>query len=540
MKRSLAVEGPTARLATIVFSKDRPLQLDATLQSLRMNCIDVSLTRIQVLYATSTAYFAAQYRVLAGQHPDVTLVREANFKADLVRLATSSTHLLFLVDDTLFVDSLSLATAVRTLARDPGCLGFSLRLGRNTTYCYTLDKPQRLPAFQQLDMDVLGFDWPGADFDFGYPIEVASSLFRSSDLLPLLQALVYTNPNTLETALATAAPSFASTCPRLACYARSKALSVPANLVQTAWDNRIGGRPELTSTALAKAFALGQRLDVAHYRGYLPASAHEELEFVFVRDPDVPTVSVVIPCYEQAIFLPDAVESVIAQTFAGWEIVIVDDGSTDDTFKVATRLIRRHPGRRISLVRRENGGLATARNTAITHARGRYILPLDADDEIAPQMLERCVALLEATPSIAIAYTDLQRFGDAHELITASEFDPIVLPIANQLNYCSLYRREVWEDIGGYNPNMVHGYEDWDFWVGAVEHGYAARRIPEALFRYRIRRDSMFQRALAHDADLRRQMRANHPRLYRPWNRLSRWCRRKVKGWAARKRNGAA
>jgi glycosyltransferase involved in cell wall biosynthesis len=524
-------------IVCLVFSKDRPLQLDATLRSLELNCADLGLSTIRVLYTTSSPNFAAQYRVLANEHSDVVFVREVQFRSDLVELAQGSAHVMFLVDDTLFVGPLSLARTIQLLDEDPACLGFSFRLGRNTTYCYTLDLPQRLPAFEELDSGVLTFDWTDAEHDFGYPLEVSSSLYRTSDLLPLLVELDYRNPNMLESTLAQHADSFREAHPRLACYGRSVALSVPANLVQTAWKNRIDSNPALTAEALAVAYARGQRLDVERYRGFVANACHQELEFAYKKDPDIPTVSVIIPCYRQAEFLQDAIDSVLQQTYTDWDIVIVDDGSPDDTTERAKAVAAAHRNLRISVITTTNRGLALARNRAIELARGRYILPLDADDKIAPRMLEQCVALLEQQRDIAIAYTDLQQFGAGHELVRAADFDPNIIPVANQLNYCSLYRREVWEAVGGYNPNMVQGYEDWDFWVGAVEHGYRARRIPEPLFSYRIRPGSMYSEALSHDAQLQRQIRENHPSLYTLPRRVIRRGRIKAGSWWARLRS---
>jgi glycosyltransferase involved in cell wall biosynthesis len=209
---------------------------------------------------------------------------------------------------------------------------------------------------------------------------------------------------------------------------------------------------------------------------------------------------------------------------AWWaRLTIVDDGSPDETAAVAADLIARHPSHRIRLIRQANRGLAPARNAGIEASKGRYLLPLDADDMLAPSFLERTVALLEASPSLAIAYTDHERFGESTATVANPEFSAFLVPATNLLNYCSLFRREVWEAVGGYNPNMKLGYEDWDFWVGAVERGYRGARIPEPLLRYRIRSGSMITTAVQHDADLRRQMRANHPRLYRPWLRMARF-----------------
>lgn len=532
----IATADPVFPVLCVVFSKDRPLQLDATLRSLIGCCADLVDLDIQVLYTTSSSQMDALYQTVATEHRSVSFHREENFKRDLLRLLEASSFVLFLVDDTLVVDTISIDAGVRVLASEPSCLAFSYRLGRNTTYCYTKDKLQRLPPFETLDAGVLTFDWTIAEHDFGYPLEISSSLYRSEDILPLLRALAYRNPNTLESAMAQQVESFRSTRSRLACYAVSIAFSVPANIVQTAWRNRADTNPSMTVEALADAYARGQRLDIERYQGYVPNACHQEIEFFYTQRPDVPSVSVVIPCYEQAEYLNEAVASVVSQTFVDWELIIVDDGSPDDTALVAGGLITKYPERRIRLIRQSNAGLAEARNAGIASARGRYILPLDADDVIAPSLLEETVAVLDHESEPAIVYTDRQNFGAAEDLFHAGRFDTDSLTEWDTLSYCSLYRREVWHAVGGYNPNMTWGYEDWDFWLGCLEHGYQARHIPRPLFLYRVRPSSMTSSAMQHDRQLRRQMRLNHAALYSPKNRINRRARRLAYGLVNRAR----
>src|SRR5690242_15286562 len=105
-------------------------------------------------------------------------------------------------------------------------------------------------------------------------------------------------------------------------------------------------------------------------------------------------VSIVIPCYNYARFLPDAVGSVLAQTFPNWELIVVDDGSTDATSTTARQLMARHPDRRMRVFQQPNAGPAAARNTGAERASGEYLLFLDADDMLAPTLLERTVAIL--------------------------------------------------------------------------------------------------------------------------------------------------
>lgn len=227
-----------------------------------------------------------------------------------------------------------------------------------------------------------------------------------------------------------------------------------------------------------------------------------------------PRVSVVIPCYKQASFLAEAVDSLVAQTFEDWECIVVDDGSPDDTAAVAEALIAKHGQRRIRLVRQANMGLSQARNTGVCAARGRYILPLDSDDRLAPTMLARAIAVLDANPGVSIAYTHAQCFGTSTGIWRCGPLTIDRLRVANQIPYCSLYRRGVWDAVGGYNTNL-DAYEDWDFWIGAVERGFRGECIgDEALFFYRTKPQSMLTEAEARKPQLVARIALNHPGLF--------------------------
>jgi len=227
-----------------------------------------------------------------------------------------------------------------------------------------------------------------------------------------------------------------------------------------------------------------------------------------------PEVSIIIPCYNQAHYLPEAVGSVVNQTLTHWECIIVNDGSGDNTPRIANSLIMQYSEKQIRLINQENKGLAEARNTGIKASKGKYILPLDADDLIHPEMLQKTVSLLKTHPEIAIAYTDVKHFGSANRIVCAGEYDFKRLCFQNHLNYCSLYRREAWESAGGYNPNMVWGYEDWDFWISCGEKGYYGKRFSEPLFMYRVKETSMYTKALEHHSELMARIILNHPSLY--------------------------
>jgi glycosyltransferase involved in cell wall biosynthesis len=145
---------------------------------------------------------------------------------------------------------------------------------------------------------------------------------------------------------------------------------------------------------------------------------------VSVPSSDDVRVSVVIPCFNYGHHLSEAVETVLAQTLQAFEIIIVDDGSTDDSATVAQGLIEAHPETSIRLISQPNSGSpGHSRNVGITAARAPYIVCLDADDMLALDYLERCAVTLDAHPEAAIAYGALQCFGDDTTLTDPREWD---------------------------------------------------------------------------------------------------------------------
>ena len=201
-------------------------------------------------------------------------------------------------------------------------------------------------------------------------------------------------------------------------------------------------------------------------------------------------ISIIIPCYNSAAFVRAAAESALAQeTKRALEVIFVDDGSVDETRDVIARVVAGPQDRCTRLICQPNGGVAAARNRGIVEARGRYILPLDADDLIDVSMVEQCAAALDADAELAIAYTDRRDFGDVERVWPAGRFELERLKYFNQIGYCSLFRRAMWQTIGGYRAN-VSGFDDWDLWIAAAARGFRAHHIGQPLFAHRTRGDS--------------------------------------------------
>jgi glycosyltransferase involved in cell wall biosynthesis/thioredoxin-like negative regulator of GroEL len=228
-----------------------------------------------------------------------------------------------------------------------------------------------------------------------------------------------------------------------------------------------------------------------------------------------PMVSVVIPCYGQAEFLPDAMQSVLVQTHRFWEMIVVNDGSPDNTSDVVRDFQRRYPDFSIRLIEQVNGGLSAARNAGFAAARGAFVVPLDADDRIAPAFIARCLEEAKKNEKLGFVYTNLRHFGELHDVFELPPFDPnTFIHKDNTATCCALIRHAMWKEVGGYNEQMREGYEDWDFWVGAIEKGWAGLRIPEPLFEYRIKHRSMLRDANARRPYLIARIVLNHPALY--------------------------
>jgi glycosyltransferase involved in cell wall biosynthesis len=236
-----------------------------------------------------------------------------------------------------------------------------------------------------------------------------------------------------------------------------------------------------------------------------------------------PLVSVIIPCYNYARFLPDAVASVLAQTCADWELIVVDDGSGDATLATVQQLMVQHPDRRIRLFQQPNAGPAAARNTGAERAVGEYLLFLDADDMLEPPLLEQALAVLREQPTVGFVYSGMHLFGqDEHEWPSVS-FDLALLTLYNYVLPHALVRRAAWQQVGGFDTaRSLWAFEDWDFWLRVAAAGWQGWHIAAPLIRYRRHGRSLsdgVQRA--YEWDVYAQLIRKHPDLY--GKRLAAW-----------------
>ena len=217
-----------------------------------------------------------------------------------------------------------------------------------------------------------------------------------------------------------------------------------------------------------------------------------------------PRVSVIVPCYNQARFLPQALESVIAQSEQDWECIVVNDGSTDDTREIAARYAGLDG--RLHYIEQNNQGVGAARNAGLRICRGRYIQFLDADDALFPNKISSQLAVLESESAPALAYCDYYhaegvRLGE----ITAHHFSGPRLVMNNPLLdmaarwetelsipiHCFLFDTRFFKQLAIHFDEHLPTHEDWDCWMQILRLNPIVKHVPKKMAVYRMHKDSM-------------------------------------------------
>lgn len=202
----------------------------------------------------------------------------------------------------------------------------------------------------------------------------------------------------------------------------------------------------------------------------------------------LPLISVVVPCYNQAQYLDECLQSVLDQTYENWECIIVNDGSPDNTEEVAQKWIQKDS--RFKYLYKENGGLSSARNAGIEIANGRWILPLDCDDKIANRYLE--LAAQEFSKNYSLIYCDSEFFGDVVGAFALPEFNFEEILYQNLIFCSAIFPKSAWETVKGYDTNLIYGREDWEFWINLLSHHQIkVKKLDYVGFFYRRKTQSM-------------------------------------------------
>lgn len=194
-----------------------------------------------------------------------------------------------------------------------------------------------------------------------------------------------------------------------------------------------------------------------------------------------PLVTVAIPCYNYAAYVGQAIESALSQTHPRIEVVVAEDGSTDDSATVV-----RGFGDKVTLLQQANAGPSAARNLAASAAHGEYIVFLDADDILTPDFASRSLAVFRDAedPMLGFVYSQMEMFGRTEGVTTFRDFDLPALLRDNFVHASALVRTELVQRYP-YDVSNRMGFEDWDFYLTLCEQGYRGKLLDAPLLRYR-------------------------------------------------------
>lgn len=219
-----------------------------------------------------------------------------------------------------------------------------------------------------------------------------------------------------------------------------------------------------------------------------------DYDVVYSTGPTLSRVSVIIPLYNYGHYIVETLESLAAQSLQDFDVIVVNDASTDNSEEVARKWLEQHEGRfaTASLLRnRQNSGLSMSRNAGIDYSDSEFVMLLDADNILLPDCLAQCLALIESSPC-AFVYPKIEFFGcpgkTGHTSMTP--WDPLRLQHGNYIDAMAMVRKSCWAAVGGYDV-QEGGWEDFDFWCKMAEHGFYGLNTPQVLARYRVHDDSM-------------------------------------------------
>ena len=239
-------------------------------------------------------------------------------------------------------------------------------------------------------------------------------------------------------------------------------------------------------------------------------------------------VSVIVPVYNMEQYLQETLVSIAQSDYPLFEVIVVDDGSTDRSLQIARQYAASDS--RFTVISQPNKGVSAARNNAVHNSKGEYILPVDADNLIASDYIFKAAAVLDANPQIKVVSAQAEFFGEKSGLWHLPQFSLQLLARKNLIDTCAMYRRCDYDQTDGYCEYFT-AREDWDFWLSMFERGGDFYRLPDIGFYYRVRQNSKriqdrkFKRQLIDNLNLRHHdfiyLQLGGPlRYHRTWSRL--------------------
>jgi len=198
-----------------------------------------------------------------------------------------------------------------------------------------------------------------------------------------------------------------------------------------------------------------------------------------------PTVSFITPCYNQAEYLPESLESILKQEYQDWECIIVNDGSPDNVEEIALEWCSKDS--RFKYLYKDNTGISDTRNYAIQRAEGEYIVPLDGDDLIEPLFLKEGIDVFRKNPDTKLVYSNTLIFGTVNRKTESPPFVYKNMYIENQIPNTAIFKKKDFQLTSGYNLNMKAGLEDWDFWLTLLKPDDKVVKLDGFYYHYRTK-----------------------------------------------------
>lgn len=235
----------------------------------------------------------------------------------------------------------------------------------------------------------------------------------------------------------------------------------------------------------------------------------------------MPEISVIIPCYNQEKYIAECLDSVLAQTFTDYEVIVVNDGSTDNSAEIIKKYAEKYP--QIKLINQVNQGLSATRNNAMKHALGTYFYPLDGDDKIDQCCLEKLYNMITTTSYRAIG-CETMFFDMQNELLNQPKLTKYQM--YGRYSGCvvsALYYREDFERFGGFKEDFSRiGGEDMDYWLNYIDKNLSIYRLPEVLFYYRLKNEKSYWNSYS-KRELKKRMKQKRQLLMRYHPKMRFW-----------------
>lgn len=457
----------------LIFSKDRATQLDCMLSTLHKFCLDIEKAEIKVLYTCSHIDHEVQYARLLDFYPNVEFCKETHFRNNTMYILSGYQYCMLSVDDCVFTHPFYYSDAITALGEKDELIGFSLRLGKNIKTSYMKDgASQSIPPYIS-EKGILQFNWINRELDFGYPLELSSSIYRTDDIINIIARVPFNNPNSME-AILDCHKNLLEGRDFLACYETSVAFCNAINKVQVEFiANRSGSIPV---AHLADNFHSGLRIDTSPFENYVSQSPHEEHELIFINrnlTNDSPLLSIIIPTFNGFNNLKECLWSIFRNTDAPYEIFVIDNMKDSESGEYVSNIDKIH------LIRnQENVGSTVARNQALPQAQGKYIVFLDDDVIVTRHWDKKFLEYFEKVSQVGMIGAR-SNWASGPQLVTTCPYSNLLelerfsqdfnkhekglIGSPRLVSFCMMMRKEVLNVIGAMDERFNIFYEDDDY-----------------------------------------------------------------------------